>query len=90
MGNKYAFEVEVIREGQPRAYADSEYEYIITTTNVSEFDVKRFCTSVVRPNKQEVKDWDVHNADSYFGGYHMLEKLSENKYRYYVKEPYTG
>jgi hypothetical protein len=81
----------VIREGQPRAYADSEYEYEIETDGLcSEHTIKQFCTKVLRPCNQTMEEWNPDNAGSYFGGYYEFSKIGENKYRYYVNKPYTG
>ena len=84
----YNFKVEVIREGQSRPYADSEYEYLVTS-DCPEFVVKEFCTKVLRPKNQEHKDWDRNDINSFFRGYYTFEKKGENTYRYYVREPYT-
>ncbi len=42
---EYRLLVKVIREGQPRPYADSEYEYEIEAEGCNEYTVKEFCTS---------------------------------------------
>ena len=83
----YEFQVEEIRAGQPRAYADSEYEYHITS-NCNEFTVKQFCTKILRPCSQTRNEWNTKEASSYFRGYYEFSKIDENKYRYYKKEPY--
>ena len=82
--------VKVLREGQPRPYADSEYEYEVEVESCSEFTVKKFCTQVLRPCTQTIAEWDRNSADSYFRGYYEFSKIGESKYRYYKKEPYTG
>ena len=84
---EYKFNIDFIREGQPRRYADSEYEYVVTS-DCGEFSTKAFCTNVLKPNKQAYKDWNRDSADSYFAGYYMFEKTGENTYRYYVREPF--
>ncbi|MBQ8399072.1 MAG: hypothetical protein IJX08_03800 [Clostridia bacterium] len=84
---EYVFSVDVIREGQPRKYADSEYEYEIMS-ELRENIVKKFCTNILHPNRQEYKDWDRNNAASYFHGYYTFQKIDEGRYRYYVKEPF--
>lgn len=91
----FKLSVKAIREGQPRSYADSEYEYEIEVENcngaiTSEHMVKMFCTKVLRPCRQTYAEWDTNKADSYFHGYYEFSKFGENKYRYYKKEPYTG
>lgn len=82
--------VKVLREGQPRPYADSEYEYEIEAENYSEYAVKEFCTRFLRPCRQTRAEWNTGDADSYFHGYYEFSKIGENNYRYYKKEPYTG
>lgn len=87
---EFKLSVKVIREGQPRPYADLEYEYEIEAEGCYEYTVKEFCTRFLRPCKQTRAEWDTKNADSYFHGYYEFSKIGENKYRYYKKEPYTG
>ena len=84
---EFEIKVKAIREGQPKSYADSEYEYEIEA-NCGEYMVKAFCTKVLRPCNQTRAEWDAHNADSYFHGYYEFLKIGENKYRYYKKEPF--
>ena len=86
---EYSFIVDVIREGQPRPYADSDYEYVITS-NLGEWVVKRFCTSVLLPCKQEKKDWKPYSEDasSFFYGYYEFTKTATNTYRYHVHKPF--
>lgn len=93
---EYRFTVETIRAGQPRAYADSEYEYRVEVslpifTNLEkEMTVKRFCTKILKPCHQTYKEWceSMGNEAAYFAGYYTIEKLGENTYRYYVKKPF--
>jgi len=87
---EFKLSVKVIREGQPRPFADSEYEYEIEVENYSEYSVKEFCTRYLRPCEQTRDKWDTKDYDSYFHGYYEFSKLGENKYRYYKKEPYAG
>jgi len=87
--NELSIKVKTLKFGQPRAYADSEYEYEITVENCSEFLVKNFCTKVLRPCNQTIAQWDPKDANSYFHGYYEFSKIGENKYRYYKKEPFT-
>lgn len=84
---RYLFDVKVIREGQPRPYADSEYEYEIISEQ-SEFMVKRFCTYCLKECHQAYSQWDKSNADSYFRGYYVFDKTDENTYKYRVKQPF--
>ena len=85
---EYRLSVKVIREGQPRRYADSEYEYEIEAENCNEYAVKDFCTRFLRYCKQTRAEWKRDDANSYFHGYYEFSKIGENKYRYYVKEPF--
>jgi len=87
---EFKLSVKVIREGQPRPFADSEYEYEIEVENYSEYSVKEFCTRYLRPCKQTRDKWDTKDYGSYIHGYYEFSKLGENKYRYYKKEPYIG
>ena len=85
---QFNISVEVIREGQPRPYADSEYEYKIKVENYNEFMVKQFCTKVLKPCVQTREEWDVKDADSYFRGCYTFSKVGENEYKYYVNQPF--
>ena len=85
---EFKLSVKVIREGQPRPYADSEYEYEIEAENYNEYAVKDFCTRYLRPCEQTRDKWDTKDANSYFHGYYELSKIGENKYRYYFKESF--
>ena len=86
---EYSFIVDVIREGQPRPYADSDYEYVITSDS-PEFVVRKFCTGVLCHCKQEKKNWKQYSEDpsSFFAGYYEFTKTGENTYRYHVHKPY--
>ena len=83
-------EIEILRYGQPKPYADSEYEYILTTEHMPEYHVKEYCTKVLRPCSQTYTEWNsnIRNAANYFHGYYKFEKLEQNKYRYFVLEPF--
>lgn len=88
--NEFSIHVKTLKFGQPRAYADSEYEYEITAEGCYEDYVKHFCTTFLKPCKQTHEQWDIKNADSYFHGYYAFQKTGENKYRYFKLSPYTG
>lgn len=81
--------VEVVREGQPRKYADLEYEYRIHTDCASEYCIKMICQAI-RPCKHEFKEWldKKEDVNVYFSGYYTLKKVGDNTYIYYVKEPF--
>ena len=85
-------EIETIHAGQPRPYADSFYEYVITTNQKYSGElIKSICTKVLRPCKQTKEEWQKGKGDmgSYFEGYYTFEKIDDYKYRYYKLEPYT-
>lgn len=88
---KITIEIETIRSGQPRPYADSYYEYILTVCGMPEFEVKEYCTKILRPCKQTAKEWNEgknNNAAVYFHGYYRFEKIEDNKYKYFKLEPF--
>ena len=87
---KITLEIETIRNGQPRPYADSYYEYILTVDGMSEFDVKSYCTKILRPCRQTYKEWNEgkNNPNVYFGGYYRFEKIGDNKYKYFSLRPF--
>jgi hypothetical protein len=85
--NNYNFEVKTIRFGQPRPYADSEYEFEITS-ECGEWVVKQFCTNILKQCTQDYAHWNKNDANSYFGGYYTFSKTSDNTYKYYVKKPF--
>lgn len=87
--SEFSIHVKTLKCGQPRPYADSEYEYEITAENCGEGIVKSFCTKVLRPCNQTREQWDKNSANSYFHGYCEFSKKGENKYRYYKKEPFA-
>jgi hypothetical protein len=81
-----------IRGGQVRLHADSIYEYEIYTTCISEYDVKRFCTSFLRPSKHESGGGFSGACNFPYGldSFYKFENLGDGKFRYIVCEPYTG
>lgn len=85
---EFSIKVKVIKEGQSKPYTDSEYEYEIEVENQSEHGIKEFCTRFLNPCTQTFEQWNKNDADSYFRGYYTFKKLADNKYRYYVKEPF--
>ena len=82
--------IKTLRNGQPRPYADSFYEYEIEAEGMSEFEVKMYCTKVLSPCKQTISQWDKNNMNSYFEGYYEFSKIGDNKYRYFNLKPFTG
>lgn len=85
----YTFSVETIREGQPRPYADSTYEYIVKS-ELPEGTVRMFCTHLLRICTQTKEQWKSYREDpsSYFYGYYTFQKIDENTYKYYVFKPF--
>lgn len=71
--NEFSIKVKVIREGQPRAYADSEYEYEIEA-DCGDDMVKNFCTKVLRPCSQACTGWNTNDANSYFHGCYKFSR----------------
>jgi len=86
----YKVTVNQTKCGQAKPYADSEYEYEIEVEEQSETWVKHFCTQFLRPKKLTYQEWAAEkgSAGTYFAGYYTLTKIGDNKYRYYVKEPF--
>ena len=87
---KISIEIETVRSGQPRPYADSHYEYILTVEGMSEHEVKAYCTKILRPHSQTRAEWVAGktNEACYFSGYYTFDKVAENKYKYYVMQPF--
>ena len=85
---QFTLKIKTLRYGQPRAYADSDYEYEIEAEGINEFEVKQYCTKVLQQCSQTSEQWDKHNADSYFRGYYVFSKISENNYKYHVHQPF--
>ena len=80
---EYKFDVETVRCGQPRPYADSEYEYIVKSELPANI-VESFCRGVLCYAFQTKSQWNHNNAASYFAGYYTFEEIGENTYKYYV------
>ncbi len=78
--------VSIIRSGQPRPYADSEYEYRLERLDgISDEEIKQFCTTRLHPKKysrEEAKE------NGYFlAGYYKFI-IDPDCYIYKVCEPY--
>jgi hypothetical protein len=93
MENKtHTIEWEEIRYGQPRPYADTINEFLISSGE-SERMVKTFCTKFLDPSKNEEPN-ALHNGLCNFP--HGLEsfftftRTVEGKYLYIVTHPFTG
>ena len=82
------FSYETIRIGQPRAYADSYYEFIITS-DLTELEIRKKCFAELRGvdpcQTKQGEGWpDVMKP------YYSFSHIGNQKYRYLVTEPYTG
>lgn len=91
MKTKKVIEITTLKYGQPRPYADSEYLFELEVEEMSEFEVMLYCTKVLRRCSQTNEEWQagMQDANVYFNGYFTFNKVGENKYRYFVLEPYT-
>ena len=78
--------------GQPKPYADSEYEWELTTKeDIDEAELLAFCQRLLRKNTQTYEEWRRgHNnsASIYFIGYYTLVKRTSDMWIYRVVEPY--
>lgn len=78
--------------GQSKPYADSEYEWELTTKeDIDEAELLAFCQRLLRKNTQTYDEWKQgHNnsASIYFRGYYTLVKRSAKSWIYRVVEPY--
>ena len=89
MKNKIGWNI--LESGQQRPYADSIYKYEIES-ELYEGKIKEFCVKFLCPATHEGGGGFSgacsfpHGLDSYYS----FEKISENKYRYKVCQPYTG
>lgn len=94
----YNFKVEALEAGQRRPYGDSYYSYIVEDVSeheLTEMEVKAFCTAVVKPAKYSQAEWlkltQKYNPDVHFSNYYsVFEKIGERKYKYVVVSSYTG
>ena len=76
------FEVRILNNGIKRPYADTKYEYEVTTDETNEEEVKRYCTEQVhRASKSEADDRGWSET------YYEFRKIGENTYRYTVVIP---
>ena len=90
-----------IQAGQLRPYADSIYEYEITTNikgmlyneTDEEYDkIKEFCTEILYPSKNE-GGGGFNGSCSFPHGlnsYYKFVKRDRGSYHYIVCQPYTG
>ena len=78
--------------GQSKPYADSEYEWELTTKeDIDEAELLAFCQRLLRKNTQTYEEWQKgHNnsASIYFRGYYTLVKRTSDTWIYRVVEPY--
>ena len=79
----YNFDVEVVRSGQPRPYADSVYEFIITDNSEQphpEQTIRAFCESVLAPPRRCGAGLDSTEN---------LTNLRENRWKYQQLMPFA-
>ena len=83
--------ITTLKSGQPRAYADSEYEYELEVSGMNYDEVKKYCLMFYSGNALPYETWiaDRDNAGVYFAGYYTFEKIGENKYRFRVHIPFA-
>lgn len=82
-GLEYNFHVETVTAGQPRAYADSYYEYKVTSTRGEHF-VKNFCMNVLR------KSYEKNDMpDAFSGQLVSFKKITSHNADAFGKEPET-
>jgi hypothetical protein len=85
--NKQIWEIECLQAGQPRAYADSEYKYVIQNNGEVEYAenvFKDLCTKFIYPVKP-MDDPDRCWASPTW----TLTKINNRKYQYNVTVPFT-
>lgn len=81
--------VTMLKCGQPRPYADSEYEYILDT-NLSQEELRVFCKDYPCAGRSKKEFTAMKgNLAVYFAGWSEITKISEGKYRYYAYRPYA-
>ena len=84
--------MKVRSHGQSKPYADSEYEWELTTKeDIDEAELLAFCQRLLRKNTQTYEEWRRgHNnsASIYFRGYYTLVKRTSDTWIYRVVEPY--
>ena len=78
--------------GQSKPYADSEYEWELTTKeDIDEAELLAFCQRLLRKNTQTYEEWRKGHNDSatvHFRGYYKLTRRSAKSWVYEVVEPY--
>ncbi len=82
---------DIKHSGQVRLHADSIYRYEVSS-NLSEEEVKRFCTTFLYPSKNEGGGTFNGSCDFPHGldSFYKFEKIGDNKYEYTICRPYTG
>lgn len=71
--------------GQSKTYADSEYEWGLTTKeDIDEAELLAFCQRLLRKNTQTYEEWRRGNisASVYFRGYYTLVKRTSDTWIY--------
>jgi len=97
MKREISINIKTLKSGQIRKCGDSEYKYELEVKGMSEFEVKRFCTMILKQCNQTYKEWDSDRRDNvnvHFKGYYKFEQiekisLGEGRYKYFVHSPST-
>jgi len=93
------YTVEVVLTGQPRPYANSVYEFVLTTEciphgesefrliAIDEVEAKRVAQAVCMPFKERGKD---NNPEWFESTLREFETISPGMYRLVITQEYTG
>ena len=85
-------EIKKVSGGQLRPYSDSVYVFEVTSDK-PEDEVEKHCTQEVKRCNNKSQGGRFDGSCSFpFGlnSYYKFSKVTDNKYRYTVCEPYTG
>lgn len=89
-------QIDTVRAGQPRPYADSVYEYVLTFTGgtLGKFTptqdmVERYVKVIHNPRHDEpVKKKNDPTMEFHHSYFEAIEKLDENKWKIVIVSPY--
>ena len=88
---KYNIEIEVLRAGQPRPYADSVLEYRIVASGSLPNDIDKtiedFCTKILTHCDKKYNDERMW-CDSYYSFNSTTLENGNRQYRFIVTSPY--
>jgi hypothetical protein len=89
--SKWIIEVEDIRAGQPRPYADSQYESILTFRKEGNPDADPCIELVKGTAKVWVRNFNEDKEAGWWEGKLIAcEKLDKGKWKIIINEAYTG